>query len=148
MSIPHILTGTSAQHTLPPINSKHFSSSNSKEHIRERLNMHVKKRIHGQDIIPHPQYSLPSSSVYSNTPLSSALKHQASTHPFLMSSELWFRFFDFKSKKSPFKLMEHWIISHPLYVHVFVLIYSRCFRDNATDGCVCQLTHNCDIRLQ
>lgn len=94
MSIPYILsaTGTSAQHSLPPINSKHYYSSsslssNSKDHIRERLNMHVKKRIHGQDIIPHPQYALPAAAaaVYSSTPLSSALKP---THPFLMSSEL------------------------------------------------------------
>lgn len=90
MSIPHILlnsaAGTSATSTLP-INSKH-PSHNSKEHIRERLNMHVKKRIQSHDITP--QYSLPaavsSSSVYSTTSLSTALKPP--THPFLMSS--WF----------------------------------------------------------
>lgn len=82
MSIPHIyLTAAGASATSsPPICSRSLQSGNlsdTKEHIRERLNMHVKKRIQGQDIIP--QYTVPSSTVYSST-----------SHPFLMSSSLPF----------------------------------------------------------
>lgn len=145
MSIPHILTaaGASATPTLP-INSKHFSS-NSKEHIRERLNMHVKKRIQGQDIIPQ-YHSLPaaaaaaaaaaSSSVYSTTPLSSALKP---THPFLMSSSLGFYLKCFNLKC---------ILFDELLEFNCLLFFFRCFRDNATNGRICKFTHNRYIRLQ
>lgn len=66
-------------------------SVTSKKNIRERLNMHVKKRIQGHDIVTQ-QYSLPSpsptspspSSLYTNPALSSAIKQN---HPFLMSGE-------------------------------------------------------------
>lgn len=93
MSIPHIfLTASGASATSStPIYSKRLQPPNlsptSKEHIRERLNMHVKKRIQGQDIMS--QYPVSASPVFSTTPLSSALKP---THPFLMSGSCLLNF--------------------------------------------------------
>lgn len=87
MSIPHIFLTASGPSpaSSTPITSRKLQppdlSANFKENIRERLNMHVKKRIQGQDTLP--QYSVPSSLAAS--PLFSATPMSTATHPFLMS---------------------------------------------------------------
>lgn len=91
MSIPHILfTASGSSGPSAASNDlKKLQSTNSltaKDNIRERLNMHVKKRIQGHDIIgqyPISQYSMPAtsgSSIYTSS--ASTLKQ---THPFLMT---------------------------------------------------------------
>ncbi|XP_031617004.1 uncharacterized protein LOC116336917 [Contarinia nasturtii] len=96
MSIPQLfLTAPSPSASsiaLPNGSSTKFQSpdvsATSKENIRERLNMHVKKRIQGHDVIA--QYSLPpppipqaTSPFYSNPMSSTTLK--PNHHPFLIS---------------------------------------------------------------
>lgn len=84
MSIPQIYlsaSGSTGPSTVVSNDLRKFQSS-SKENIRERLNMHVKKRIQGHDIIgqyPMPITS-PASSIYSNS-----ISASQQTHPFLMA---------------------------------------------------------------
>lgn len=87
MSIPQIFL-TSAGTSIPIntlINSRSTQPANqsSKEHIRERLNMHVKKRIQGQDILTQfPPLLSPGTTTFPHTALPSALRPP---HQFLMT---------------------------------------------------------------
>lgn len=94
MSIPYRLAAASesSSSAAVPIYSKKLANltGTTAENIRERLNMHVKKRIQGLDIVaPYPVSSSPSTSslashLFSANPLASSLKQ---THPFLMTGE-------------------------------------------------------------
>lgn len=77
----------SATPVISPNNSRRFQSNDpsavAKENIRERLNMHVKKRIQGQDIYPT---SPPNSShLYSHQFDRDSTATLRPTNPFLMS---------------------------------------------------------------
>lgn len=93
MSVPQIFLTASGSATpvISSNNSRRLQSNDpstvAKENIRERLNMHVKKRIQGQDIYPT---SPPNPShLYSHQfDRDSAAAHRP-THPFLMSGKLY-----------------------------------------------------------
>lgn len=93
MSKPQIiLTASSESPSFNEQNNSHklqqTSAATSKENIRKRLNMHVKKRIQGQNIIAHyplTSTSTSSTTIYPNSALPSTIK--TTTHSFLMSSK-------------------------------------------------------------
>lgn len=92
MSIPQLFL-TAAGSAVSPNSSRRMqhpeASAVTKENIRERLNMHVKKRIQGQDIYPTspptPTHLYPN---HLDRGVAAAIKP---THPFLMSGKaVWF----------------------------------------------------------
>lgn len=146
MSIPQIfLTAsgssvpTTVQNDSQRIQSFNFPTT-SKEHIRERLNLHVKKRIQGQD---PPHYSMsspsPTASLYSSA---STLKP---AYPFLVtgtnqtSSKHLFTFSQSFARPCRNKFLQ--------FPNLF-LLHFRCYSINGTRHGLCKFVHFRGIQLQ
>lgn len=133
-SMPTTTTNVSTSRRMPSLDS----SSNSKEHIRERLNLHVKKRIQGHDI---GHYSMPSASPSPPTSLYSA----TNAHPFLMTGtakpNISISMFNF------FAQFPRQTILKPVLTSAYLELICRCISFNAIGYGICQFTHNRCIKL-
>lgn len=154
MSIPQIfLTASgSSRPSTTQNDSQRIQSFNlpttSKEHIRERLNLHVKKRIQSHDQPQYPMLSTsPTTSLYATT--ASALKP---THPFLMTGTKQWR----ESYSSTFSCARHLAYAqfskqnsmHPISQQSPFWFNCRCIDVNATGYGICKFTHFRGIQLQ